>query len=220
MRTHHMSLSWLAYAAIFGALMEASTLHAADEKPKLPKGYVEEAPLPEGFPPPSELGQIVEKEYPVTRSFSATGKGAFMKCFGYLALNQFKMTAPVVVDYDPDAKAAEKPEYSEMPISFDRMHFLLEKNSLDEPKDHKVVTVGDIPKLRVLSIAQQGKVTADAVKAAEEKLTEHLKTLPTQKAQGEWRILVYNGPGVPRDKVYWEVQLPIEKKVDEVEAGR
>jgi hypothetical protein len=205
------------FVVIASPLLIASRSYAVDENPKFPARYVEEAPLPEGFPPPSEVGQIVEKVYPTTRSYSATGKGAFFKCFGYLTVKQLKMTAPVVVDYDPKAEQPQKPEYSEMPIAFNRMHFLLEKNSLDEPNKNEIITVGDLPKLCVVSLAQQGEITAEKIKAAEAKLQEHLKTLPNVKAGSDWRILVYNGPRVPKDKVYWEVQLPIEKEAKKLE---
>lgn len=186
---------------------------AEPSKPKLPDGYVEEAPLPAGFPAPGPVGQVIEKSYPVTRSFSATGDGAFLKCFGYLAEHQYKMTAPVVMEYKPGAENKGPETRSRMPIPIERMHFLLEKNSLDEPKEAGSVKVADMPKMRVLSIAQQEPVTAEAIKAAQEKLLARLKELGDLRSAGQFRLLGYNSPLIPRNKNYWEVQLPVENRV-------
>ena len=90
--------------------------------------------FPEGFPPPSEPGKVVEKTYPVLRSYSATGPGSFMKCFGYLSVKQHKMTAPVVMECKPGVDPSKRLPGDDMPVPIERMHFLLEKNSLDAPK--------------------------------------------------------------------------------------
>lgn len=185
---------------------------AEPSKPKLPDGYLEEAPLPVGFPAPGPVGQVIEKSYPVTRTFSATGDSAFMKCFGYLAEHQYKMTAPVVMEYKPGAEYKGKETQSGMPIPIERMHFLLEKNSLDEPKEAGAVKVADMPRIKVLSIAQQGPVTAEAIKAAQEKLVARLKELGNLQSTGQFRLLGYNSPMIPRSKNYWEVQLPVENR--------
>lgn len=177
---------------------------------KLPAGYVEEAPLPEGYPPPGPVGEVIEKQYPVTRSYSATGDGAFMDCFGYLAAHHHKMTAPVVVEYKTGAEKSAGSARSGMPIPIERMHFLLEKNSLDEPQEAGPVKVADMPKMRVLSIAQRGPITTEAIKTAQEKLNAKLKESEGVRPAGEFRILGYNSPMIPREKNYWEVQLPIE----------
>ena len=49
------------------------------EKPKYPQGFINEGPLPEGFPPLNEVGQIVEKSYPLCLTYSAEGSNAFMR---------------------------------------------------------------------------------------------------------------------------------------------
>ena len=72
-------------------------------KPNYPAGYINEGPLPEGFPPPSEVGQVVEKSYPLCRTYSAEGNNAFMRCFAYLVKQKHEMTAPVIMDYKHNA---------------------------------------------------------------------------------------------------------------------
>jgi len=180
--------------------------------PQAPPGYVAEAPLPEGFPLPGEPGKVIEKRYPRARSYSASGQGAFMKCFAYLSKSKHEMTAPVVMEYDNDPAGEAKGD--EMPVPVKRMHFLLEKISQDEPKTDGEVTVADLPELHVLSIASQGRMTAEQVKVLEKKLRDHLAAREDLRAAGSTRILGYNGPAVPRDKAYWEFQLPV-KQVDQ-----
>jgi hypothetical protein len=180
----------------------------------LPDGYVKEAPLPEGFPPPSEPGKVVEKTYPLVRTYSATGSGAFMKCFSYLSLKQHKMTAPVVMDCEAGAVPSERSR-GEMPVPIARMHFILEKNSLDEPKKVGPVTVADIQSMRVLSIAFRGETTLEAIKKGEAAIDARLKEMPGIERTGEYRILGYNSPMIDKAKNFWELQLPIGGKLQD-----
>ena len=191
-------------------LIAASGVGRGDDKPAptLPPGFVNEAPLPEGFPVPGEVGEVIEKEYPVIRSYSATGSGAFMQCFGYLSKHKHEMTAPVVMESSATGQVTPAGRFG-TPIAVERMHFLLGKNSLDAPKTEGTVTVADMPKLRVLSVAFQGNLTPDEVKAAESKLDEKLKTHPEWQEAGPIRVLGYNSPFVARAKQYHEIQKPI-----------
>jgi hypothetical protein len=174
----------------------------------LPPGFVSEAPLPEGFPLPSAPGEVVEKEYPALRSYSATGPNAFFRCFNYLQQKKHEMTAPVVMDYEPGA-AIPSGGRAEMPVPVKRMHFLLEKVSQDEPREQGNVQVADMQPMRVLSIAYQGRLTPDVVKDLDAKIEEALKKRPEIKAGGQRRILGYNSPMIPPAKDYWELQLPV-----------
>ncbi len=178
---------------------------------EFPQGFIEEGPLPEGFPPPSEVGQVVEKSYPLSRTYSAEGDNAFMRCFAYLAKNQHEMTVPVILDYRRrGADAAPAADDNLQGMAVDRMHFILEKPSLDEPKQDGPVTVADMSKLRVLSIAYQGRMTDEALAEAESKLKDALKQRKDLIAAGEKRVLGYNSPMVPRNKQFWEVQIPVQ----------
>jgi hypothetical protein len=189
-------------------LNDAGGVLLGQTPPQSPPGYVAEAPLPEGFPLPGEPGKVIEKSYPRARSYSASGRGAFMKCFAYLSKNKHEMTAPVVMEYDNEAGVEAKGD--DMPVPVTRMHFLLEKISQDEPRTEGDVTVADMAELHVLSIASQGRMTAERIKELEEKLRGHLAARADLRKAGALRILGYNGPAVPRDKVYWEVQLPVK----------
>ncbi|MDZ4659156.1 MAG: heme-binding protein [Bythopirellula sp.] len=199
-----------------GFLLGCNTLAVLAEEQatpdEFPEGYVAEAPLPQDFPIPSEPGKVIEKTYPVVRSYSATGTGAFMKCFAYLSANQYKMTAPVVMDLQPAAEADKAASIDGMPAPVARMHFLLEQNSLDKPQQVGEVQVADIPPLRVLSIAFHGETTAEKIKEGQSALEARLAEMPSVARAGEYRVLGYNNPMIKRAKNLWELQLPIAEK--------
>jgi hypothetical protein len=213
MELNSIALPFAGVLGLFGGLVcSAAARGESAVKANLPAGYVAEAPLPEGFPPPSEPGKVVEKTYPVLRSYSATGPSAFMKCFGYLSIKQHKMTAPVVMECKPGADPSKHLPGDDMPVPIERMHFLLEKNSLDEPKAAGPIKVADMPAMRVLSIAFRGDSTSEAVKKGQDAIESRLKEMPGIERAGEYRILGYNSPMLERSKNFWELQLPIAKK--------
>jgi len=187
------------------------------EKPKYPQGFINEGPLPDGFPPPSEVGQIVEKIYPLCRTYSAEGSDAFMRCFTYLTKHKHEMTAPVIMDYkrrEPSEKPKAIANFDAMDIN--RMHFVLERPVLDEPKNEGAVVVADMPTMRVLSIAFQGQLSADTREQAEKKLAAKIESRKDLTVVGPYRVLGYNSPFVPKDKAFWEIQVPItDVKLDE-----
>ncbi len=194
-------------AAPPGGVVDAPAAKSAAEE-GFPAGFIREAPLPEGFPPPSPPGEVVEKTYPLARSYSAAGPNAFFKCFMYLQQKKHEMTAPVVMDYA--AEGTPRPGAG-VPVPVKRMHFLLEKVALDEPQEKGPIKVADMPQMRVLSIAYQGELTPKKTAELEGELAKALEDRPELRAAGERRILGYNSPMVPRDKVFWEVQLPVEQ---------
>ncbi|MEQ8785746.1 MAG: heme-binding protein [Pirellulaceae bacterium] len=176
----------------------------AQSRPDLPPGYISEAPLPEGYPPPAAPGKVVEKSYPQSRTYSATGRGAFFKCFSYLSLKRHEMTAPVVMDY-PQGADGEKPPAD----SAERMHFILEQPALDKTGKKLLVEVADMPKLEVVSVAFQGDLTAEVFKSGEKKLREYAAGKPGLKITGDLRVLGYNSPSVKPAERFWEIQLPV-----------
>ena len=184
----------------------------AGEASTYPPGFIPEAPLPEGFPPPSEVGRVVEKSYPLCRTYSAPGNNAFMRCFAYLSKQRHEMTIPVILDYrpKPDAREAQPANMDFMDVA--RMHFILEEPSLDEPKEDGPVTVADMPRMRVLSIAIQGAMSAEKLGEAERKLEAEMARRKNITAAGPKRVLGYNSPMVPRDKAFWEIQVPIRER--------
>lgn len=201
MRADIVAIMFTAFALNAGAAESGE----ADAETTSPEGYVNEAPLPDGFPPPSKLGEVVRKSYPLVRSFSAEGKQAFGLCFAYLLKNRHQMTAPVVMSYNKSRKGSDR----FLPYDAGRMHFLLKRPALDQPKKDGKVTVSDMKKMQVVSIALQGKLSAQRVRTAEDRLRAYIDRHPKLKATGKPRLLGYNGPATPQSKRYWEIQIPV-----------
>jgi hypothetical protein len=82
-------------------------------------------------------------------------------------------------------------------------------SSIEEARHVKVADISD---MRVLSIAQRGAITTEAINMAQDKSNAQLKELEKVQSAGEFRILGYNSPKIPREKNFWEVQLPIADK--------
>jgi SOUL heme-binding protein len=183
-----------------------------------PEGFINEGPLPKGFPPPSAVGQVVEKTYPLCRTYSAEGNNAFMRCFAYLSKQKHEMTAPVIMEYErPADNANAKPGADVNFADVARMHFILAEPSLDKPRQEGPVLVADMPQMRVLSIAIQGEMSARQREDAERQLDAEIAKRKDVAAAGPKRVLGYNSPMVPRDKRFWEIQVPI--KGQDVEAA-
>jgi len=210
-----LALSLCFVTAVFAATPEKSEgedrSSARSGNVDLPKGFIKESPLPQGYPGPSEPGKVVEKTYPLSRTFSAEGRAAFWHNFRYLKKQGHAMTTPVIMPYDPSAEKASR-GMGMPPVPYQRMHFVLERLQLDEPKKSGPVTVADMPKLRVVSIAIRGNLDAKTLAAAEAKLRDYLKTKPQLGEDGPPRILGYNSPMVRSSKRYWEVQIPVATK--------
>jgi hypothetical protein len=189
------------------------------DKVEYPPGYIEEAPLPEGFPLPSEVGQIVEKSYPACRTYSAQGNNPFMRCFAYLSKKQHEMTAPVILDYKRKAYAPEPQPAEVDSMEVERMHLILKNPSLDETGNDGSVNVADMPRMRVLSIAFRGGMSTVALDNAERKLEAEIARRKTIVAAGPKRVLGYNSPMVSRGKAYWEVQVPIQERTGNISSN-
>lgn len=193
---------------LLAAAASASGLSAEPtSEPTLPRGFIAEAPLPEGFPPPSEPGKIVEKTYPRSRTYSAGGPNAFIKCFSYLSVKRYEMTAPVVLDYPAGVAEGKSPT-----DGAERMHFVLERPMFDKPGKKLLVEVADVPRTRVVSVAVQADLTAELLTTCETKLRVYVKNRPGLEIAGDLRVLGYNSPSVEAEKRFWEIQLPVETR--------
>jgi hypothetical protein len=192
-----LTLSTLAGALVFvrGA-MSTSSLSAEEFQP------IKEAEMPRGFPKYTPVGQIEVKEYPAYRKATASGMGEFWKLFGHIQQNNVAMTAPVEMDYG-DAKAQKPGERS--------MSFLYGSPELGTAGSQGDVAVSDVPAMKVVSIGCRGNRTAAAVTAAQRKLLDYLSEHKDKYAiAGPIRVMGYNSPFVPRDKNFFEVQIPVK----------
>jgi hypothetical protein len=185
---------------------------AADPEPPAPKKptMVSEAKLPDGFPPPGPVGEVIVKTYPAhrlakTRAEAGADDKMFMKLFGHIKRNDIAMTAPVTMDWAGDPAERKGP---------DTMAFLYAKPDLGkpgpDPADGSVV-VEDVPEVTVASIGVRGAYGKKTFKAGHEPLEAWLQAHPEWTIAGPPRMLAYNSPFVPWFAKYAEVQVPVRQ---------
>ena len=158
--------------------------------------------MPQGFPTYTPVGQIEIEEYPAYRKASASGPAEFWTLFQHIKKNNVTMTAPVEMDYG-DPRAPKNRERS--------MSFLYERPDQGSTGIQGSVEVIDVPAMTVVSIGCRGARTTAAVAEAREKL---LAWMDQKKGEydsaGPMRIMGYNSPFVPRDRNFFEVQIPLK----------
>ena len=182
------------------ALLAACNLSADPAaEPKTGPTYVDEAPLPEGWPQPGPYDRVAEKKYPAYRAAFTDGKGqtgAFWTLFTHIKKNDIPMTAPVEMAVEAGDDGG---------VRRNSMAFLYQNGSVGAPgKNGPGVEVRDVPAATTLSYTWQGPDSKENIakaKAALEAALEQRKVT----ANG-FRLLGYNGPGTPRTKATWELQ--------------
>jgi hypothetical protein len=166
-----------------------------------------EAPLPEGFPAPGPVGEVVLKEYPKYRAARAQGGNSFWTLFSHIKRNKIAMTAPVEMAVDGDSGDL-KPQ---------SMAFLYASPALGQPGRDGSVEVVDLDPARVLSFGIRGPLTDQKKEQARRAIEERLRgESKSWKRAGEWRLLGYNSPMVKAERRFWELQLPVAR----LEKGR
>ena len=163
---------------------------------------IKEAEMPKGFPGYTPVGQIEVKQYPAYRKASTSGMAEFWTLFQHIKQNNVQMTTPVEMDYG-DPRAAKSKERS--------MSFLYERPDQGSTGKQGSVEVVDVPAMTVVSIGCRGERTTTAIAEARDKL---LKCLEEKKGDyvpaGPMRVMGYNSPFVPRDRNFFEVQIPVK----------
>lgn len=164
---------------------------------------INEAPLPEGWPELTPVGEIQVKQYPVYRAAiinDASQSGMFRPLFNHIQREDIAMTAPVEMTYDGDRQSS--------------MAFLYRNTEMGSPgsdEDDPRVEVKDITEQTLVSIGVRGSYDDDNYNQAVDKLKAWLDENKSQwRAIGEPRVLGYNSPFVPSSLRYSEVQIPIE----------
>ena len=163
---------------------------------------IKEAEMPKGFPTYTPVGQVEIKRYPAYRKASASGPAEFWTLFQHIKKNNVTMTAPVEMDYG-DLRAAKNKERS--------MSFLYERPDQGSAGKQGNVEVIDVPAMTVVSVGCRGARTTSAIAEAREKLVTWLDHKKGEYvAAGPMRIMGYNSPFVPRDRSFFEVQIPLK----------
>jgi hypothetical protein len=91
------------------------------------------------------------------------------------------------------------------------MSFLYEKPDQGDAGKQGAVEVSDVPAMTVVSIGCRGNQTTAAIAEAREKLMKFLDDKKDEHTvAGPLRVMGYNSPFVPRDKNFFEVQIPVK----------
>ena len=186
----------------FLLLTAAPTCFAQDTAEGKPS-YQSEAPLPEGWPAPGPYDQVSEKSYPKYRAAVTTGGGgmSFWTLFSHIKKKEIPMTAPVEMKMVNKGEKMEKVD----------MAFLYQSTEVGAiGSDGKKVEVKDVETSQVLSYTWMGADSKAKISVAKEALDSELEKRGLE-AQS-FRMLGYNGPGTPRSKHTYELQVILTSK--------
>jgi len=181
--------------------------------------WVREAPVPEGWPTLTPVGQVVVKQYPAVRAAVVRdpepGRGGdamdsmFGRLFEHIQSRDIAMTTPVAMGYagggDADAAGDAPGRMASMAVCSRR------PTQCGAQRDGSVV-VEDFPPRSYASIGVRGDYTparfAEALEAVDAWLADHAEMWAPA---GPPRYLGYNSPFVPSFMRYGEVQRPVER---------
>jgi hypothetical protein len=163
-----------------------------------------EAPLPDGFPTYTPVGEIEVKHYPAYRKAETTGGVAFWTLFQHIKTAGISMTAPVEMTYEKNGP----------PVGRERsMAFLYGDKSTGSAGRKGNVEVVDVPAATVVSLGMRGGRSDAVLVQAEQLLRSWLAQNRNRYEQhGAVRVMGYNSPFVPRDRQFYEVQIPIRER--------
>ena len=178
---------------------------------------IHEAALPERFPAPGPVGEVIVKRYPACReavveSAAVANSGSdsmFYALFRHIKKNDIAMTAPVEMQYkDLSANSA-----ATRPVA---MAFLYRHPEWGHVGTDGTVRVVDAPPVTVISIGIRGTDSDAHLKEGMARLNAWLAENPGRYAViGPPRLLGYNSPFVPWFLRFGELQLPV-KPISEV----
>ena len=181
------------------ACLAASDAPAQNPTPTQPPAYVDEAPLPKGWPKPGPYDQVSEKSYPPYRAAFTTAKrenGAFGTLFSHIQKNDIPMTAPVEISMA---------EGDDQNLRQTSLAFLYQDTAVGKTgADGANIEVRDVPAMKTLSYTWQGDRNEANIAKAKVALEAALKDRKIEAK--EFRLLGYNGPGIPETKRTWELQ--------------
>lgn len=198
-------LSCTMFTSLFLARLTAAepSVPAGDARESVGFQPVVEAPLPDGFPTYTPVGEIEVKHYPAYRKAEASGRVAFWTLFQHISSAGISMTAPVEMTYQDDGP----------PVGKERsMAFLYGNKNIGAPGQKGNVEVVDVPAATVVSLGMRGPRSDSALVQAEQRLRSWLEQNKGQYEQaGPVRVMGYNSPFVARDRQFFEVQIPVRE---------
>ena len=160
-----------------------------------------EAEMPAGFPPYTPVRDVQIKQYPAYRKVQADASAgrAFWTLFSHIKQNDIAMTSPVEMTYSDRERPREG-----------SMAFLYGSPDLGRSGKQESVEVIDVPPKSVVSTGVRGPRTAQSVAEARDRLYAWLEANKADYyTDGPLRVMAYNSPFVPRNRNYFEVEIPI-----------
>ena len=198
-------LSCATLATVFLARLEAaeaSTPTGETDENATFKPIVE-ASLPDGFPGYTKVGEIEVKHYPAYRKAETSGRVAFWTLFGHIKSEGIPMTAPVEMTFQKDGPPVGREQ---------SMGFLYGNKNTGSAGRKGNVDVIDVPATDAVSLGLRGARSDAVLIQAEQRLRTWLEENKTRYEQvGAVRVMGYNSPFVPRDRQFYEVQIPIRE---------
>jgi len=172
---------------------------------------IKEAELPAGFPGYTPVGEVGIKHYPAYRKAEAdaTAGRAFWTLFTHIKKNSVAMTAPVEMTYAD----GDRPKES-------KMAFLYGQPDMGRTGQQGRVQVVDVPAMTVVSTGVRGPQSAKTVAEARQRLNRWLTENKDYTPAGSLRVMAYNSPFVPRDRNYFEVEIPIRPVEGDMRASQ
>lgn len=159
--------------------------------------YIEESPLPQGWPKPGPYHQVSEKSFPAYRAAHTAMSSenfAFWRLFRHIKRNDIPMTSPVAMDVAVDGEK----------LTMKSMAFLYQSTEVGKAgADGKKVNVKDSPTLKTLSYTWQGAKSNANLKKAKAAIDAELAKRKLKS--DDYRVMGYNSPSIPNNKKTWEM---------------
>lgn len=182
-----------------------------------------EAALPEGYPAPTAPGAMEIKSYPSVRRAQVSGERGmnpsagqgFFPLFNHIKKNDIAMTAPVEMIYAGDNLPNPEGDSLQTHTNDDgetwTMSFLYRTSDLGPTGSDGRVEIIDAEPVTVLSLGVRGRLSEASTMAGITRLTAWIESSNHYEIIGHARTMGYNGPYVPRDIQWWEIQIPIRE---------
>ncbi|MCH2144915.1 MAG: heme-binding protein [Phycisphaerales bacterium] len=174
--------------------------------------YFDSAPLPEGWPELTPVGEVEIREYPTYRAAVVSEKDGrsgttpmFRSLFQHISSNDIPMTSPVDMTYDEDDSRMTG------------MAFLYRTPDLGPVGADGVVRVEDVQPQAYASTGMRGSYSDAHHAEGLARVQAWLAAQSKWKADGPSRYLGYNSPFVPWFWRYGEVQVPVVRATDGVD---
>lgn len=193
--------------ATLAALLVPSAFVAGCVRTSGGEWYIKSAPLPQGWPELTPVGEVHIREYPQYRAASVTSDQAagtgrmFNALFDHIKRNDIPMTAPVDMGYAQDHDTRD---------GMTSMAFLYRTQELGPNGADGQVRVQDVPKATYASTGVRGGYTQKHFEEGMARLNTWIQSQDTWQASGPPRYLGYNGPFTLPFLRYGEVQIPVE----------